>query len=327
MQTRQLRLFVASPGDVRQERDSLTRVVEELNTTVGAYKRLTFELVRWETHCNPGLGRAQGLINDQIGKYDIFLGLMWRRFGTPTGVAESGTEEEFRRALELWAQDKGVQVLFYFSQAPFAPRTQAELDQCAKVLRFRSELESLGLVWEYGDARDFSDVVRPHLARIALNLPEDSSHPAQQASISRPVKVFIASSVEGLHLAQRVRDGLTQVGVESVIWTEAFPAGKSVLGALDEILGACTASVMVLTADDAVIARGQDRRVPRDNLVYELGLFHGRHGRNRTFVLAPASVALPSDLSGMVYLRMDPERAEAAIHQLQRELSALKSAA
>ncbi|GAA4790140.1 nucleotide-binding protein [Lysobacter hankyongensis] len=327
MKTRQLRLFVASPGDVKYERDSLRHVVEELNTTVGAFKQMTFELVRWETHCNPGLGRAQGLINDQIGKYDIFLGVMWRRFGTPTGLAESGTEEEFRRALELWQRDKEIQVLFYFSQAPFAPRTQLELDQCGKVLRFRSELESLGLVWEYGNSKDFSDVVRPHLARIALNLPDESSNPTQRLSISRPVKVFIASSVEGLSLAQRVQDGLTQVGIESVVWTEAFPAGKTVLGALDEILTACTASVMVLTADDAVIARGQDRRVPRDNLVYELGLFHGRNGRNRTFVLAPASVTLPSDLSGMVYLRMDPERAEAAIHQLQRELSALKPAA
>ena len=50
-------------------------------------------------------GEPEVLINDQIGKYDIFLGVMWRRFGTPTGVAESGTEEEFRRALELWAQE------------------------------------------------------------------------------------------------------------------------------------------------------------------------------------------------------------------------------
>jgi predicted nucleotide-binding protein len=325
MQTRQVRLFVASPGDVKPERDQLKRVVDELNTTVGLYKKLQLELIRWETHCNPGMGRAQGLINEQIGEYDIFLGVMWRRFGTPTGKADSGTEEEFRKALQLWENDRTVQVLFYFSQAPFTPRTQDELDQFSKVLKFRAELEKLGLVWEYGGATDFSDVVRPHLTRIALNFGEPETPAAEAPKRAAGTRVFVASSVEGLPLAKRVKDSLAQVGVEALIWSEAFSAGTSILGALDEILATCSASVMILTDDDAVMARGHQRKVPRDNLIYELGLFHGRHGRNRTFVLAPASVTLPTDLSGLVYLRMDPERMEPAIHQLQRALSALKT--
>ena len=328
MHTRQVRLFVASPGDVKPEREKLRRIIDEMNLTIGPHKKLSFELVRWETHCQPGLGRAQSLINDQIGQYDIFLGVMWRRFGTPTGVAESGTEEEFRRAFELWEKDKNVHVLFYFSQSPFTPRTQDELDQFSKVLRFRAELEKLGLVWEYQDENDFSDVVRPHLMRIGLNLPSESGRPLTEPQpTEQPTKVFIASSAEGLDIANQVRNGLHQVGVEAVLWSDQFPVGMSVFGALDEILSTCSAAVMILTPDDAVSSRGQQRAVPRDNLVYELGLFHGRHGRNRTFVLAPANIALPTDLSGTVYLRMDPNRLDSVIHQLQRELSGLKSVA
>ena len=68
------------------------------------------------------MGRPQGIINKQIGEYDIFIGMMWKRFGTPTGKAGSGTEEEFRLAYEYWETTKSVMILFYFCQAPFMPR-------------------------------------------------------------------------------------------------------------------------------------------------------------------------------------------------------------
>jgi hypothetical protein len=47
------------------------------------------------------MGRPEQLILDQIGQYDLFVGIMWRRFGTPTGVAGSGTEQEFDHALRV----------------------------------------------------------------------------------------------------------------------------------------------------------------------------------------------------------------------------------
>lgn len=87
-----VRLFVASLGDVHAERDTLAGVVGELNYTMGQKLGFVVELVRWETHCRPGARRPQGVINDLVGPYVIFLGIMWKRFGTPTGEADSGTE-------------------------------------------------------------------------------------------------------------------------------------------------------------------------------------------------------------------------------------------
>ena len=86
-------LFVASPSDVQQERDSTVEVVAELNKGIGRNLSLFVQRVTWETHCYPAMGRSQGVINAQIGDYDIFVGIMWKRFGTPTGQAESGTEK------------------------------------------------------------------------------------------------------------------------------------------------------------------------------------------------------------------------------------------
>jgi len=51
-----IRIFVASPGDVQNERDQLGQVVQELNSTLSALvpeRGLMLELVRWETHAHP----------------------------------------------------------------------------------------------------------------------------------------------------------------------------------------------------------------------------------------------------------------------------------
>jgi hypothetical protein len=180
----QLRAFVASPGDVKAERTQLERVVREINQTVAAIapeKRITLELVRWETNVAPGLGRdAQDVVNRQIGPYDIFVGIMWKRFGTPTAVADSGTEEEFRRAFETWTANPRLPVLFYFCQAPSPPpSTLDEIEQLGKVLKFRNELSQKGLVWDYGGPADFADVVRPHLIMVLGRLVATPGTPAE----------------------------------------------------------------------------------------------------------------------------------------------------
>jgi hypothetical protein len=96
----QWRIFVASPSDVKPERNALEKDVREVNLTHGDQLDYRLELVRWETHVAPNAGRPQQVINQQIGSYSIFVGIMWRRFGTPTGLAGSGTEEEFRIAYQ-----------------------------------------------------------------------------------------------------------------------------------------------------------------------------------------------------------------------------------
>lgn len=161
-----LRLFLASPGDVTTERNAMESVVRELNLSLGAPLGFVLELVRWETHARPALGRPQGLVNDLLGAYDLFVGVMWKRFGTPTGLADSGTAEEFERAHAEWQRDATLPVLFYFSNAKYRIQTPDEATQVAKVLEFRSRLNKLGLMWSYPSASKFADTVRPHLAKL-----------------------------------------------------------------------------------------------------------------------------------------------------------------
>lgn len=191
----QVRIFVASPRDVKLERDALKGVVDELNTTVAPFIRFSLHLVRWETHCQPSMGRPQGVINSQIGDYDIFVGIMWHRFGTPTGKAESGTEEEFRLAFNFWEKRDSPWILFYFCQAPFMPRSVEECEQMSSVLRFRLELQPKGLAWEYDASNKFADTIRPHIMRILLTADRVSD---ASASGEPPEKSSLKSFVNDM---------------------------------------------------------------------------------------------------------------------------------
>lgn len=68
-----LRAFVASPGDVADERAVLDEVVGELNATWNRTLGIRIELVAWETHTYPSAGtRLQQTVSEQIGSdYDI----------------------------------------------------------------------------------------------------------------------------------------------------------------------------------------------------------------------------------------------------------------
>jgi hypothetical protein len=185
-----LSVFVASPSDVEEERNRLAAVIRELNTTWSRDWGVRLELVRWETHAYPSFGKdPQAVINEQIpDDFDFFVGLMWYRFGTPTGRAGSGTVEEFQRAKNRHDADPNtVKLMIYFKDAP-APIAPSKLDpqQLTKVAAFRSGLGGEGgLYWSFTSVDDFEKLIRLHLARqeqawrARIATPSDSALPAE----------------------------------------------------------------------------------------------------------------------------------------------------
>lgn len=113
--------------------------------------------------------------------------------------------------------------------------------------------------------------------------------------------LFIGSSSEGLDFARAVRSVLAQ-DAEVTIWNEGFFAlGNTFIETLVTALPRFDFAVLVLTPDDLVTSRDIEGFGPRDNVLFELGLFMGRLGRARTFILhqAAAALKLPSDLAGV----------------------------
>ena len=165
-----LRVFVATPSDVEDEVETVKEVVAELNRMDHAFR---LEVVSWRSHAIPGAGPdPQSVINATMpDEYDIFVGIMWARFGTPTGRAGSGTEEEFEKARSLAGNSSTPAILFYFKDEPIAPST-VDLEQLAHVLEFKAELASKNLYWGFKSRDELAKSLRVHLSRTARRLIE-----------------------------------------------------------------------------------------------------------------------------------------------------------
>jgi hypothetical protein len=164
-----IKVFVASPSDVQEERNALQSVVDEVNRNLASAMGLRLELIKWETNVTPAFGKdPQDIINKQIGdNYDIFIGILWVRVGTPTPRAESGTLEEFERAYRRHLENPElIDLLIYFKESPISI-SNIDIDQISKIKSFRDSLgEKGGLFWTFDGLSDFETTLRGHLSDL-----------------------------------------------------------------------------------------------------------------------------------------------------------------
>jgi hypothetical protein len=120
--------------------------------------------------------------------------------------------------------------------------------------------------------------------------------------------MFIGSSSEGLKVAEHVQL-LMEHDCEAEIWSQGvFGLSQGNLESLILALERFDFAVLVLTADDLMVSRGATRPAARDNVIFELGLFIGALGRERTFMVydRTAPPELPSDLRGITAAEYSP---------------------
>lgn len=192
-----IQVFAASPSDVAAERQTLERVVQKLNLTIAPLLGMRVELVRWETHAYPDFGvDAQDVINRQIPAiYDLFIGILWGRFGTATARAGSGTEEEFDRALARHRAGEPVRLMIYFKDAPLPP-SQLDPAQLASVFAFKAKVEAEGgLHWTFVD--NFEELVELHLTRHLQDFQKSHDYSAGAVARSEP-RVVVEPDEDGI---------------------------------------------------------------------------------------------------------------------------------
>jgi predicted nucleotide-binding protein len=113
--------------------------------------------------------------------------------------------------------------------------------------------------------------------------------------------MFIGSSVEGRRIAEALQLNL-EYDLDCTVWHQGvFVLSRGTLESLVEIASAFDFAALILTPDDVVVKRGRERRTGRDNVVFELGLFMGALGRDRTFLVhsRDTPIDLPTDLAGV----------------------------
>lgn len=117
------------------------------------------------------------------------------------------------------------------------------------------------------------------------------------------IKVFIISSAEALEVARVIQNALSYDGFVVTLWTDGvFKVASYALESLEGAVDDSDFAIAVAHNDDMTLFRGKDWPTPRDNVVFELGLFMGRLGRKRAILMEPREdkVKLPSDLAGVM---------------------------
>jgi hypothetical protein len=163
------RVLLAAPSDVTQEHLIVEEIVDDWNVQHGQRMRVRLELTSWKTHSYPAAGtRPQALINRQFAdSADLVIAVFFAKFGTPTGRAGSGTEEEINRAVR-----KKKPVMVYFCKKP-GTNTSAETqrDQ-ARIESYQRKFGRKAQYGTYAEPEEFRKTLRNHLALVMNGIAE-----------------------------------------------------------------------------------------------------------------------------------------------------------
>jgi Predicted nucleotide-binding protein containing TIR-like domain len=137
-------------------------------------------------------------------------------------------------------------------------------------------------------------------------------------------RIFLGSSGQQDKLLQALTRGLQDIA-DVDPWTTVFNPGVSTLDRLVELTREVDFAAFVFAQDDwttkgASPDAGSGQASPRDNVVFEAGLFGGALGIRRTFILHANGAKLPTDLLGLTSIRYDPDTTPAIVRQINQQL-------
>jgi hypothetical protein len=137
-------------------------------------------------------------------------------------------------------------------------------------------------------------------------------------------RIFLGSSGQQEKLVQALTRGLQDIA-DVDPWTSVFNPGVSTLDRLVELTREVDFAAFVFAQDDwttkgASPDEASGEASPRDNVVFEAGLFGGALGIRRTFILHANGAKLPTDLLGLTSIRYDPETTPAVVREINQKL-------
>ena len=128
--------------------------------------------------------------------------------------------------------------------------------------------------------------------------------------MTRKPRAFIASSTEALEFVEAVHANLHDC-LECTVWNQgSFQLSESIIGGLIANAAQADFGIFLFMPDDITNIRDVHYHSVRDNVLFELGLFSGKLGTERTFIIHPKDPPLrfPSDLVGIVTATFDSRR-------------------
>lgn len=187
------------------------------------------------------------------------------------------------------------------------------IDPSARRSATVTALEDTTVAWV--DEKDFARVASKHPELWRKLACELASRLRQRGALVRDKnpqpEIFIGSSTESLKIARAIQSALLPDPVTIKPWDKGvFTASEVTIESLEAAARTADFAILILSADDKVRLRGKKVVAPRDNVIFELGMFIGAIGRKRTFMVVERAdkLRLPPDLAGVTYLTVRPKK-------------------
>lgn len=253
-----IKVMIASPGDVAEERAIAQSVIHEWNAVNSADRRTVLLPVAWETHAAPAMGeRAQEIINRQLLRdADLLIAVFWTRIGTPTGDHPSGTVEEVREHIR-----SGKPAMLYFSAAPVRPDS-VDPAQFDALTHFKSECRTQGLLEEYESPSEFREKLARQIAQTVIQRFPATSVDTPNGHTSKSSKAGGRTEPHGVptrSLTLQERDDISALPTEARELLVAAGADKDGTVLVLDTMGGTTISIGEREFGDRGNARAEAR--------------------------------------------------------------------
>lgn len=177
-----LRVLIASPSDVSQERDEIEQAIFKWNTVYSENMQVVLLPARWENVAPTYRGEdPQQILNEKlVSKCDLLIGVFWKKLGSATASHPSGTLEE----IDLFIQQE-KEIMLYFVDKHIT--MDEDFSEIQRVQAYKKEYQAKGLYYKY----DITKIVE-HLYTKVTDYKRKSSNVTNisQGSIVSSVQLF-----------------------------------------------------------------------------------------------------------------------------------------
>ncbi len=141
--SRKIKILVSCPGDVTPEKEHIKRLCKDFSDENSGNSNISFTVLDWKDFVGIYGIRPQEQLNEYFGDYDVYIGILWKRFGTKPGSEnsdgkenESGTEEEFYIAIDNYETQGAPKIVFFVKNYDRETKNRLETEQLLKVDEF-----------------------------------------------------------------------------------------------------------------------------------------------------------------------------------------------
>ena len=162
----ELNVFISCPGDLENEKQAIIKYINDYKNRYERDYEITLNPIDWKKDLKKSERRIQTAANKRLEESNIYIGMMWTKFGSDTGLMKSGTLEEYIYAFQKMERDNNIEILILFKNftVDYKNSSKEEINEFLEIKEFRDKLiENNFSPIDFDDTEDLIEKVSKQL--------------------------------------------------------------------------------------------------------------------------------------------------------------------